>query len=666
MSTEVATLEVELKDSVSKNAGKAQGSLDDLRKSGEASKSKLGGLVSAFKSVGPAIGAIGGAALAGVGAVVGLGLAFKSLGDSLIPLQKAQKAFEIKGGKEGVETLGRIRQFAADAGFELDKATEIAGKLGQRFDPSTAEELFKVIADARGNLGLSEQQVEALTDQLGEMGTKGKLALNDFEGFSKAFGGAAPSFEQIAKATGMTAIQVQKLAEKGELAPQAFVKGFRQAQLELGKTQKAGASALTAAQGDIESQFNRVGSSFQLLKETFAVSLFSGGAQSGLSSLSNALSDLSKNTQVKEALTQLGAALGDLGRQAGPALAKGIQFLIPVFTSVAQSMTKLLGNTALLKGIFYTLGGVVAAAMIPFGALIAASYGLYKAIGFVVDKWDAITGAFSTFGSALAAVGSAIAGFVSGAFNLWIGTIKLFVGLWLGIADIILTPVGGIKGVADAFRSVASVVSSVASSVVSAVGGMVSSVIGFFGSLLAPIASAISNIATTVIGGITNLGSQAFQLGVNMVQGLVNGIVSMAQAPVGAIRDIAQRGINAAKSALGIASPSKVFAEIGGYTAEGFTGGIDDEAATVEQSATSMASTAVDGAQQAVTGLSPSPQLQPKSASGGAGAVIHIDTLNVSVEGIKDLPLTEAGDFFKVRVVQALREVMTEQRAQGV
>lgn len=71
-----------------------------------------------------------------------------------------------------------------------------------------------------------------------------------------------------------------------------------------------------------------------------------------------------------------------------------------------------------------------------------------------------------------------------------------------------------------------------------------------------------------------NLIGQAAILGTQIVAGLVQGIVSGAASVVSAITSVVSGAIATAKSLLGVHSPSTVFAEIGGHTAEGFAGGV--------------------------------------------------------------------------------------------
>ncbi len=96
------------------------------------------------------------------------------------------------------------------------------------------------------------------------------------------------------------------------------------------------------------------------------------------------------------------------------------------------------------------------------------------------------------------------------------------------------------------------------------------------------------------------------EIGTAMIDGLVAGILGAGPKVLGAITGIATGAISAAKNALGIASPSKVFEGIGANTAEGMAGGVDDGAPDVQSSMTSMvdptaAAGAASGAAPAAT-----------------------------------------------------------------
>lgn len=72
------------------------------------------------------------------------------------------------------------------------------------------------------------------------------------------------------------------------------------------------------------------------------------------------------------------------------------------------------------------------------------------------------------------------------------------------------------------------------------------------------------------------------ELGKNIIEGIEEGISNAWDNLVEWFKDLFDDLIGIAKKILGIASPSKVFKKIGGFTAEGFGAGFDDEFADVK------------------------------------------------------------------------------------
>jgi hypothetical protein len=122
-------------------------------------------------------------------------------------------------------------------------------------------------------------------------------------------------------------------------------------------------------------------------------------------------------------------------------------------------------------------------------------------------------------------------------------------------------------------------------------------------------------------------------VGTAIMQGLANGIAAGAGIPLEAITGAVKGAIAGAKNLLGIHSPSRVFAEIGGYTAEGFAQGIDEGAPEAQTSLASMVSplSAQDALSGNAGGSAPS--------SGGASSTSSVsgNTFNFyGVEGAED------------------------------
>jgi hypothetical protein len=92
----------------------------------------------------------------------------------------------------------------------------------------------------------------------------------------------------------------------------------------------------------------------------------------------------------------------------------------------------------------------------------------------------------------------------------------------------------------------------------------------------AAVVAAFVFIAMAVVNTYKAIKALDFKaIGTSMMEGLVSGITSGAGAVVNALRALAEKMKATIKGALGIASPSKVFAEFGLNTSAGFAEGIE-------------------------------------------------------------------------------------------
>ena len=90
---------------------------------------------------------------------------------------------------------------------------------------------------------------------------------------------------------------------------------------------------------------------------------------------------------------------------------------------------------------------------------------------------------------------------------------------------------------------------------------------------------AAQTFKNNIINGISSLPSRMVSIGSNIIHGIISGITGAASSLFSTMRNIASNALNAAKSALGIHSPSRVFAnEVGQYIPEGVTLGIKTNA----------------------------------------------------------------------------------------
>ena len=164
---------------------------------------------------------------------------------------------------------------------------------------------------------------------------------------------------------------------------------------------------------------------------------------------------------------------------------------------------------------------------------------------------------------------------------------------------------------------------------------------------------------TAAIAGLLGVDiSPATSLGTGIVDGMIGGILSGAAGVVSAIQTVAGDAITAAKSTLGIASPSKVFAEIGGYTSLGFAKGANDNASAASDATASMASDATGSATGAAAGGSGG------GASGGRPISISI-SVTASGSGSADAQATAIASALEPQVMAIMRKVQRNQGEQG-
>lgn len=101
----------------------------------------------------------------------------------------------------------------------------------------------------------------------------------------------------------------------------------------------------------------------------------------------------------------------------------------------------------------------------------------------------------------------------------------------------------------------------------------------------------ISNIWNNVMDFFKNI--NLFDIGKNIIQGLINGIKNMASSVVESVKGVVNGAIQGAKKLLGIHSPSRVFKQFGVYTGEGFVNGITEMKDEVARAGQRMADASI-------------------------------------------------------------------------
>lgn len=95
------------------------------------------------------------------------------------------------------------------------------------------------------------------------------------------------------------------------------------------------------------------------------------------------------------------------------------------------------------------------------------------------------------------------------------------------------------------------------------------------GSAVGKVLSFFASLPGKVLHAVGGLGSLLYQAGRDLIEGLMNGVASMASSLADKAKSVVSGAVSGVKSILGIHSPSRVFSEIGVHIMEGLVKGID-------------------------------------------------------------------------------------------
>jgi phage-related protein len=203
---------------------------------------------------------------------------------------------------------------------------------------------------------------------------------------------------------------------------------------------------------------------------------------------------------------------------------------------------------------------------------------------------------------------------------------------WSGIKSLISTAVNAIKGFVNGFKTAANnawtAVKTGASNAWAKIKSSFSTLVSNIKSKFNEVKTKATEIYNAIKGAFSP--SKLVQLGKDMIAGLVRGIKQSASSVVGAVGDVVNSAIDAAKKKLHINSPSKVFRDIGLSVNEGLVLGLKRTAA-VQRASANLGNVMTKGVTGAlVTGISVS--------SGGVRSTAPI-TLVANFNGVVGDPV---------------------------
>lgn len=237
--------------------------------------------------------------------------------------------------------------------------------------------------------------------------------------------------------------------------------------------------------------------------------------------------------------------------------------------------------TQISQFIFESLNSILGTSISSWSQIFSSTYQFLSQIFSSVAQW---------FGQVAQTIASKMAqalGYIISNGSQWVSSIVSTLASFVSsvISGFVRVVSNVAQYMAQALSRVISGGSQWVSGIVDAMARFLSSVISGFSNVASQTQSGMQRAYSTIVGFVGQFASA----GMDLMRGLVQGIMNGMSWVVNAARNVAKSAVNAAKSALGIHSPSRVFKEIGGYTMQGFGIGIDKEGRSVVSGMGSMA-----------------------------------------------------------------------------
>jgi phage-related protein len=192
---------------------------------------------------------------------------------------------------------------------------------------------------------------------------------------------------------------------------------------------------------------------------------------------------------------------------------------------------------------------------------------------WITNTWNSIKTTSSNIWNSIKSIAS----------NIWNSIKTTVVNIATSLVDGVKNGFTNLKkNIQNIWNSIKSGASSAWSSIKNVVTGLVTTFISGIKTKFTNFKSSVSNIWSSIKNGIVNaitsLPDKMKTIGRNIVEGLWNGINNAKDWVVGKVKGFGDSVLSGIKNFFGINSPSKVFAEIGKFLAEGLGIGIEDNA----------------------------------------------------------------------------------------
>ncbi|MGM0816052.1 MAG: phage tail tape measure protein [Bacillota bacterium] len=207
--------------------------------------------------------------------------------------------------------------------------------------------------------------------------------------------------------------------------------------------------------------------------------------------------------------------------------------------------------------------------------------------------WNTIKKVVTTVWNGLKNTASSVWNGIKSFFSTVLGGIKnVFVNNWNKIKSTTMTVFNTVKTfIGNVWNKIKTTVGNVVGGIWKAISGKFNDIKNTVGNKMNDVRSKIKSIWDKVMSFFK--GINLFKIGKDIINGLIKGIGSMANAVWNKAKSIADGVTKKIKKALRIASPSKVMKRIGKWTGEGMEIGMDDSVKGIDKASEQLAAAAV-------------------------------------------------------------------------
>ena len=538
-------------------------------------------------------GALKAGAMAGAVAIGAVGVsAFKAGLDMTGSFDKAEASFTALTGSvgDGKKLLEDVKGFAFKTPFDVKQVADQTRNLlaqGQAYGVTKDNVLqyATAIGDAVALTGGGEIEFQRVTRALGQMGSSSKVMAQDMNQLQQSIPGINV-WQALGDGLGVSEAQARKMGEQGLIPGAKAANILTQAMREM-----------PGAAGEMERQASTVTGALQNFKEQATSAL-----TEGMRPFTDALRTFLSSSEAKTAIAALGAGFGQLLASLAP-IFPVITNLASVFGSflgavgtaitpflnvlgpvLSQMLTSLEGPLTVVAETFGMIMTAVAPLLPVFAQLITLGANLIAGVLVALQPAiEAIGKAFAQMATALAPVissmgdqlgpifeqvGTAIAQVVIALVPLLPSIMRMatalmpvsmkllpiFADLLVRIADLLVQLLPSLLPIIDAMASLSVAMGSMMASIAGGIASALSWIIGGLANIASEILGFLARLVTSVLNflGISSPSKVFLDIGIAIMQGLINGVQSLVGTVLGFFLSLPGRILSAVASLIGM------------------------------------------------------------------------------------------------------------------